>query len=212
MLQYSHLPKHGHCLQQLIGWQILCDKSNNSNHFWMIQSGLFFSYYSEFWKCVSNHFECLVLRNWQQFSSWFYKFNVLTITVWPRCYCCAPRPKNMVPVFNSCSVGTSYVTEVIISEWLLLRSWDSAVGITTGYRLDPRGWSLSTGTGKIFPLSMFSRPVQGSTQPPIQWVLLTLSLGVKQPGHETDHKPPTNAVKNMSSKHPLPHTYSWRSA
>ena len=32
----------------------------------------------------------------------------------------------------------------------------------------------------------------GSTQPPIQWVL-GLSWGVKQPGHDVDHLPPSNA-------------------
>jgi hypothetical protein len=35
------------------------------------------------------------------------------------------------------------------------------------------------------------------TQPPIQWVPGALSSGVKQPGHEADHTPPSSAdVKN----------------
>jgi hypothetical protein len=33
----------------------------------------------------------------------------------------------------------------------------------------------------------------GPTQPPIQWVPGAHSLGVKQPGHEADHSPPTSA-------------------
>jgi hypothetical protein len=33
----------------------------------------------------------------------------------------------------------------------------------------------------------------GSTQPPIQWVPGALSLGVKRPGREADHSPPSNA-------------------
>jgi hypothetical protein len=33
----------------------------------------------------------------------------------------------------------------------------------------------------------------GPTQPPIQWVLGALSLGVKRPGHEADHSPPSSA-------------------
>jgi hypothetical protein len=33
----------------------------------------------------------------------------------------------------------------------------------------------------------------GPTQPPIQWVLGALSLGVKQLGPEADHLPPSNA-------------------
>jgi hypothetical protein len=31
------------------------------------------------------------------------------------------------------------------------------------------------------------------TQPPIQWVLWALSLGVKRPGSEADHSPPSSA-------------------
>jgi hypothetical protein len=40
-----------------------------------------------------------------------------------------------------------------------------------------------------------------------------LSLGVKRPGREVDHLPPTSAeVKKSGSIHPLPHTLSWHSA
>jgi hypothetical protein len=40
----------------------------------------------------------------------------------------------------------------------------------------------------------------GPTQPPIQWVRGTLSLGVKQPGREADHSPQSSAeAKNVSS-------------
>jgi len=38
-----------------------------------------------------------------------------------------------------------------------------------------------------------SKPALGSTQPPIQWVLGALSLGVKRPGREADQSPPTSA-------------------
>jgi hypothetical protein len=38
-----------------------------------------------------------------------------------------------------------------------------------------------------------SRPVLGSTQPTIQWVPGSLSLGVKRPGHEADHSPAFSA-------------------
>ncbi|PNF38622.1 hypothetical protein B7P43_G02306 [Cryptotermes secundus] len=45
---------------------------------------------------------------------------------------------------------------------------------------------------------MSSRPALGSTQHPIQWMLRALSPGVKQPGHEDDHSPPTSGeVKKM---------------
>jgi hypothetical protein len=45
----------------------------------------------------------------------------------------------------------------------------------------------------VFLLSTSSRPILGSTLPPIQWVPGVLSPGVKRPGHEADHSPPTSA-------------------
>jgi hypothetical protein len=32
----------------------------------------------------------------------------------------------------------------------------------------------------------------GPTQPPVQWVLVALSLGAKRPGRESDHSPPSS--------------------
>jgi len=41
------------------------------------------------------------------------------------------------------------------------------------------------------------RPALGPTQPPIQWVTGVLSLGVKRPGREANHSPPSSAeIKN----------------
>jgi hypothetical protein len=49
----------------------------------------------------------------------------------------------------------------------------------------------------IFLLTTASRSALGPTQPPIQWVPGALSLGVKWPGREADHSPPSRAdVKN----------------
>jgi hypothetical protein len=49
-----------------------------------------------------------------------------------------------------------------------------------------------------FLFSMSSRPALGSTQLPIQWVPGPFSMGVKLPGREDDHSPPTSAeVKKM---------------
>jgi hypothetical protein len=49
----------------------------------------------------------------------------------------------------------------------------------------------------IFLLSTPSRLVLGPTQPPIQCVQGALSPGIKRPGREADHSPPSNAeVKN----------------
>jgi hypothetical protein len=49
----------------------------------------------------------------------------------------------------------------------------------------------------IFLFTNASRTALGPTQPPIQWVPWTLSLGVKRPGLEADHSLPSSAeVKN----------------
>jgi hypothetical protein len=52
----------------------------------------------------------------------------------------------------------------------------------------------SPAEAKDFPLTSKSRPALESTQPPVQWVLWVLSLGVKvQPGRDTDCSPPSSA-------------------
>jgi hypothetical protein len=59
--------------------------------------------------------------------------------------------------------------------WLEFNSW--------------HGW-------KIFS-SFVSRPALGPTQAASEWLLGALSLGVKRPGHEAEHSPPSSAkVKN----------------
>jgi len=40
------------------------------------------------------------------------------------------------------------------------------------------------------------RPNLGPTQPPFQWVSEALTSGVKLPGHEADHLPPSRAEVN----------------
>jgi hypothetical protein len=55
--------------------------------------------------------------------------------------------------------------------------------------------------------------LRGPTQPPLRWVPGTLSPGVKRPGREADHSPPSSAeVKNGGAIHPLPRTSSGRGA
>jgi hypothetical protein len=67
-------------------------------------------------------------------------------------------------------------------------SWDSAVGISTGYGLDDRRVGVRVPVGsRIFSKSF--RPALGS----IQWVPGALSLGLKRPGREADYPPPASA-------------------
>jgi hypothetical protein len=77
-------------------------------------------------------------------------------------------------------------------------SRDSSVSIATGYGLDGRMMEVrfSTALGN-FLFDTVSTAVLGPTQLPIHWVLKALSLGVKKPGRDADHSPPSSAeVKN----------------
>jgi hypothetical protein len=70
--------------------------------------------------------------------------------------------------YNSCKVNVKLS---------LGRSWNSSIGIETGY--GPDSWGSNTGWGKIFTLSIASRLVLGPTQPPIRWVPEDLSPRVR---------------------------------
>jgi hypothetical protein len=73
----------------------------------------------------------------------------------------------------------------------------SSVGIATLYGLDDQGVGVSNpGTVKNFLFFTSSRPILGSTQPPIQLVPGVLSPGVKRPGREADRSPPTSDEVN----------------
>jgi hypothetical protein len=77
----------------------------------------------------------------------------------------------------------------------------------------PTGRSSSPGRVKNFLFSTSSRTALGPAEPPIQRVPETLSPGVKWPGREADHSPPTSAeVKKMWVYTSTPPTPSWRSA
>jgi hypothetical protein len=85
-----------------------------------------------------------------------------------------------------------------------LFSRDSSVGIATDYGLDGRGSIPCSGKRFIYYVTA-SRPALRPNQPPIQWVLGSLSAGIKRQGREADHSSPSIAdVKNA-----LSHTFSW---
>jgi hypothetical protein len=68
-----------------------------------------------------------------------------------------------------------------------------------GWTIRVLGFDSWWGLG-IFLFITISRMALGPTQPPIQWVSGALSLGVKRPGREADHSPPSSAeVKNVWS-------------
>jgi hypothetical protein len=54
------------------------------------------------------------------------------------------------------------------------------------------GFESRRGLG-IFLFITASRTALDPTQPPIQWVPEALSLGLKRPGREADHPPPSTA-------------------
>jgi hypothetical protein len=69
---------------------------------------------------------------------------------------------------------------------------NSETGIALGYGMVYRGSESWQGLGTSL-FTTASRPVLDPTQPPIQWVLWALSLGVKRPAREADHSPQSSA-------------------
>jgi hypothetical protein len=61
------------------------------------------------------------------------------------------------------------------------------------------------GRGKIFHFSITSRQALQPTQPPVQWVLCAVYMGIKRQRREADHSPPSTAeVKNGRDIPPFP--------
>jgi hypothetical protein len=82
------------------------------------------------------------------------------------------------------------------------------VGLATGYRLDGRGSVPGRGTD----FSILHSAHTGSGSHPASYPMGTgaLFLGIKRPGTEADHSPPSSAeVKKAGAIPPLPHTCLW---
>jgi hypothetical protein len=73
------------------------------------------------------------------------------------------------------------------------------IGMATRLRVGRPAFDSRQRLG-IFLFTAVPGPAVGPTQPPIQWVTGTLSLGIKRPGREADHLAPSSAeVKNAWS-------------
>jgi hypothetical protein len=70
----------------------------------------------------------------------------------------------------------------------VLQPWQLSL-YSAGLRAGRSGFDSRRGLG-IF---LFTTAALGPTQRPIQWVPGTLFLGVKRPGREADHSPPSSA-------------------
>jgi hypothetical protein len=106
------------------------------------------------------------------------------------------RSRIINPVFFPCShvsAKAGFVKKKIFSFTELRRSFfrETIYWILRAGRLRSR--SSNSGRVKNFLFSKSPRPTPGSTQPPIQWVPVALSPGLKRSGREADHSPPTSA-------------------
>jgi hypothetical protein len=72
------------------------------------------------------------------------------------------------------------------------RPWGRWEQRATGWTIGVLGFDSRRGLG-IFLFTTASRTALGPTQPPTQWVPGALSLGVKRPGREAHHSPPSRA-------------------
>jgi hypothetical protein len=93
---------------------------------------------------------------------------------------------------------------------ILRREWNTEVDITTGYGLKVRSWISNSNRSEIFLFSKLSRTFLGPNQPPIELVSRALSPGVKLPGLEADHSPPTRAEVKNTWIYTSTHSYAFR--
>jgi hypothetical protein len=86
-------------------------------------------------------------------------------------------------------IGMKVMSLDIIRRAVIAQSVERwATGWTVGVLAFDSRWGLG-----IFLFTTASRTALGPTQPPTQWVAGALSLGVKRPGREVGHSPPSSA-------------------
>jgi hypothetical protein len=95
------------------------------------------------------------------------------------------------------------------SDWWLTDKWCSGfcMSFATNESRGSSGWTIgvlgfdSRRELGIFLFTTASRTGLGPTQPTIQWVTTDTSLGIRRPGREVDHSPPSSAeVKNVRTR------------
>jgi hypothetical protein len=135
----------------------------------------------------------------------------------------SPLSHTILSQFHTPPILATYLCQIylnnILTFPLLSPKWERAVIApsvwrwATGWTIGVLGFDSRRRLG-IFLFSTASRTAQGHTQPPIQWVLGPLSLGVKRPCRESDHSPPYSAeVKECVELYlHSPSTPSWRGA
>jgi hypothetical protein len=113
--------------------------------------------------------------------------------IYPMSACYMPHPSHLSIPLILCVKSANYEVSYYVS-----KSQDSSVGIATDYRSDDRiiGVQIPAGAGN-FSFRHSDQTGSGPTQPQMQWVPGALSPGVKRPGREADHSPPSSTeVKN----------------
>jgi hypothetical protein len=98
-----------------------------------------------------------------------------------------------------------------ISDWLRAgrpRSRSSSPGMVMNFLRVVLFDSQDTTLGRnqrFFPHYTISRPSQGPTHPPVEWVPGVTSPRVKRPGRKADHSPSTSAEVNKTWIYTSPH-------
>jgi hypothetical protein len=104
-------------------------------------------------------------------------------------YCCQLRQFLMTQEMSEYFRASIIYDDKICGNFTYFSGLGSVVGIATGYGLD--GTGIQSRWGRDFP--HLSRPAQGPTQPPVQWVP-GLYRGKERPGREADPSTPPSAL------------------